>query len=160
MDEPDYYRRHSRLTDPRSQRHQFDGLPADVAAMTKVIGGVLIHRDCTQRFGFTLAAQRRDEANTRYVEAILNYVGTLDERRPEDRFAGTCRDFTVLLCAMLREAGVAARARAGFAGYFTDGFFDDHWVVELWDDDRGWYLVARRSPAPRKAPTPTPTSTR
>jgi hypothetical protein len=43
---------------------------------------------------------------------------------------------------MLREAGIPARARAGFAGYFADGFFDDHWVVEVWtDDDRGWHLV-------------------
>jgi transglutaminase-like putative cysteine protease len=27
--------------------------------------------------------------------------------------AGTCRDFTVLLCAMLRETGIPARAGAG-----------------------------------------------
>jgi hypothetical protein len=144
MDEDlDYYRRHSRLTDPGAKRHLFSGLLADVAAMAKVVGGVLVHRDQTWRFGFTLPEQRRDEANTRHVAAILSWLGTLDERRPEDRFAGTCRDFTVLLCAMLREAGVPARARAGFAGYFTDadGFFDDHWVVEVWDDDRGWRLI-------------------
>ncbi|HLL66267.1 MAG TPA: transglutaminase-like domain-containing protein [Micromonosporaceae bacterium] len=141
MDELGYYRRHSRLTDPGSQRHLFDGLPADVAAMAEVIGGVLIHRDWTGRFGFTLPEQRRVEANTRYVEAMLTSLGTLDERGPEHRFAGTCRDFAVLLCAMLREAGSPARARAGFAGYFIDGFFDDHWVVEVWTDDRGWHLV-------------------
>jgi transglutaminase-like putative cysteine protease len=141
MDELDYYRRHSRLTDPGSQRHLFNGLPTDIVAMAHVIGGVLIHRDCTQRFGFTLPDERRHEANTRYVEAILTALGTLDDRRPEDRFAGTCRDFTVMLCAMLREAGIPARARAGFAGYFTDGFFDDHWVVETWSNDAGWHLV-------------------
>ena len=142
MDEElDYYRRHSRLTDPGAERHLFSGLPADVAAMAKVVGGVLVHRDHTWRFGFALPDERRDEANTRHVRAILGHLGTLDERRPQDRFAGTCRDFTVLLCAMLREAGVPARARAGFAGYFTGGFFDDHWVVEVWADGRGWRLV-------------------
>jgi Transglutaminase-like superfamily len=141
MDELDFYRRHSPLSDPGAKRHLFDGLSSDVAALAKVIGGVLVHRDWTWRFGFTLPQHRRDEANTRHVAAILDYLGTLDERRPEDRFAGTCRDFTVLLCAMLREAGVPARARAGFAGYFTAGFFDDHWVVEVWDDRRGWRLV-------------------
>jgi hypothetical protein len=150
MGELAYYRRHSRLTDPGATRDLFRGLPADAAAMAEVIGGVMVHRDETWRFGFTLPERRRDEANTRYVEAILAYLGTLDERRPEDRFAGTCRDFTVLLCAMLREAGVPARARAGFAGYFTDGFFDDHWVVEVWDDDRGWHLVdAQLASAPK-----------
>lgn len=141
MDELGFYRRHSRLTDPGANRDLFRGLPADVADLAKVIGTVLVHRDWTWRFGFTLPERRRAEANTRYVAAILNYLGTLQERRPEDRFAGTCRDFAVLLCAMLREAGVPARARAGFAGYFTDGFFDDHWVTEVWDDEHGWRLV-------------------
>lgn len=141
MDELAYYRAQSRITDPGAQRHLLAGLPADPAALATVIGGVMVHRDCTRRFGFTLPEQRRDEANTRYVEAILGYLGTLDERRPEDRFAGTCRDFTVLLCAMLREVGIPARARAGFAGYFADGFFDDHWVVEAWDGDRGWRMI-------------------
>jgi transglutaminase-like putative cysteine protease len=142
MDELAYYRSHGRITDPGAKRHLLTGLPADPAALAKVVGGVMIHRDGTRPFGFALSEQRREEANTRYVEAILAYVGTLDERRPEDRFAGTCRDFTVLLCAMLREVGIPARARAGFAGYFSsDGFFDDHWVVEVWDDGRGWYLI-------------------
>ena len=150
MDELDCYRRHSRLTDPGSQRQLFNALPADVAAIANVVGGVLIHRDWTWRFGFTLPEQRREEANTRYVETILTHLGTLDERRPEDRFAGTCRDFAVLLCAMLREAGIPARARAGFAGYFTVGFFDDHWVVEVWNADRGWQLVdAQVASAPK-----------
>jgi hypothetical protein len=143
MDELDHYRSHSRITDPGANRHLLAGIPADTAAMAKVIGGVMVHRDEAWRFGFSLPVHRREEANTRYFEAILSHLGTLDERSPEDRFAGTCRDFAVLLCAMLREAGVPARARAGFAGYFTatDGFFDDHWVVEAWDDVRGWHLI-------------------
>ncbi len=143
MDELDYYRSHSRITEPGAKQHLLTGLPADPAELARVIGGVMVHRDQTWRFGFALPQQRRDEANTRYVEAILSHLGSLDERRPEERFAGTCRDFTVLLCALLRDAGVPARARAGFAGYFTDtnGFFDDHWVVEVWTDDRGWHLV-------------------
>lgn len=104
MDELAYYRSHSPITDPGTKRHLLTGLQVHPAALAKVIGGVMVHRDCTRPFGFTLPEQRRDEANTRYVEAILTYLGNLDERRPEDRFAGTCRDFTVLLCAMLRDA--------------------------------------------------------
>ncbi len=141
MEELAYYVQHSPLTDPGTMGHLFSGLPPDAAALARVIGGVLVHRDCTQRFGFAIPEDRRDEANTRHVEAILAYLGTLDERRPEERFAGTCRDFAVLLCAMLRAAGVPARARAGFAGYFADGFFDDHWVVEVWGGERGWHLI-------------------
>jgi len=152
MEELDFYRRHSPVTDPGAGRHLLGNLPAGVAALAKVIGGVMVHRDEAWRFGFTLPEERRDEANTRNVEAILTRLGSLDERRPEDRFAGTCRDFSVLLCAMLREAELPARARAGFAGYFSGpgGFFDDHWVVEVWDDKRGWRLVdAQLASAPR-----------
>jgi hypothetical protein len=141
MDELDYYRHHSRITDPGAARGWLGGLPSDPAALATLIGGVMIHRDQSWRYAFTLPQERRDEANTRYVDAILTQLGSLGEHDPEQRFAGTCRDFAVLLCALLRESGVPARARAGFAGYFTDGFFDDHWVTEVWHDERGWYLV-------------------
>jgi len=134
------YRRHSPMTDPGPLLPT--DVPADLSAMVDVIGGVLVHRDETAwRFGFALPEHRREEANTRHVAAILDRLGSLAARPPQERFAGTCRDFTVLLVAMLRAAGVAARARCGFAGYFVDGFFDDHWVAEVWSDDRGWRLV-------------------
>ncbi|GAA5190186.1 transglutaminase-like domain-containing protein [Rugosimonospora acidiphila] len=146
MDEREFYRGQSRVTDPGSWRSLLRDLPRDLPGMGEVIEGVIVHRDETRRFGFELPAERRDEANTRYLEAILGRLGSLSWRPPRDRFAGTCRDFAVLLCAMLREAGVPARVRCGFAGYFAEGFFDDHWVVEVHDDDGdgggiGWRLV-------------------
>lgn len=138
----DFYLRHSALTDPGPYKSMFDGLPADVAALSTIIRGVLVHRDETEwLFGFALPAERRDEANIRYASAILERLGSLDERPAEQRFAGTCRDFALLLCAMLRSTGVPARLRAGFGGYFTPGFFDDHWVVEYWTDGQGWRLA-------------------
>jgi hypothetical protein len=150
MDELDFYRGHSRVTEPGAQRGLLDGLPREFLAMAEVVGGVVVHRDeTTWRFGFALPEQRRDEANTRYVEQILHRMGRLDPRPPEERFAGTCRDFAVVLCAMLRSAGVPARTRCGFAGYFIKDFFDDHWVVEAWDD-RGWRLIdAQIASAPK-----------
>jgi Transglutaminase-like superfamily len=143
MRELDFYRQHSPLTNPGRHRDLLQGLPADPAELAVIIDGFLVHRDETVwRHGFELPEARRAEADTRYVEAILGRVGPLAERPPEERFAGTCRDFTVLLCAMLREAGLPARARCGFAGYFSaEDFFHDHWVVELWQDGRGWHLV-------------------
>ena len=150
MDEAAFFRRHSRLTDPGAGRPLLAGL-TDIEAMTEAIGGVMVHRDETVwRFGFALPEERREEANTRFVAAILAHLGSLDARPATERFAGTCRDFTVLLCAMLREAGTPARARCGFANYFAEGFFDDHWVVEAWDDDLGWRLIdAQVASAPK-----------
>jgi transglutaminase-like putative cysteine protease len=142
LDELAFYRQHSPLTDPGDHRELLAGLPANVAALGEIVRGVLVHRDETVRlFGFELPTQRRDEANTRYVAAILDRLGDLVARPATQRFAGTCRDFSILLCAMLREAGVPARLRCGFAGYFAPGCFDDHWVVEYWADEHGWRLA-------------------
>jgi hypothetical protein len=52
MDELDYYRGQSQLTDPGTKRDLFGGLPADIAGMAEVIDGVMVHRDETEwRFG-------------------------------------------------------------------------------------------------------------
>ena len=55
-------------------------------------------------------------------------------RPPAKRLVGTCRHFSVLLVALLRQQGVPARAWCGFATYFTPGQFEDHWVSEYWSD--------------------------
>ncbi|MEV6634366.1 transglutaminase-like domain-containing protein [Actinoplanes sp. NPDC051470] len=138
MDDLDFYRRQSPTTDPGGPA--FDGLPPDVATLTQVIGGLVVHRDLTAAFGFDLPPARRSEADTRDVAAILAHLGGLDPKPPSERLAGTCRDFAVLLVSMLRAQGRPARARVGFAGYFAEGWFDDHWVAEVWDDD-GWRLI-------------------
>ena len=142
MDELEFYRQHSPLTDPAEHRALLAGLPTDVAALGAIVRGVIVHRDETSWLhGFDLPPERRDEANVRWTRSILGYLGDLRERPADRRFAGTCRDFSVLLCALLRESGVPARCRAGFAGYFTDGFFDDHWAVEYWSAAHGWRLA-------------------
>src|SRR4051812_28863345 len=132
MEELEFYRRQNAITDPG---RPLPGLPADPGTLARIVGGVLVHRDWAPH------AVRREDADLRFVSAMLDRLGSLDERASERRLAVTCRDFTVLLVALLRAAGVPARARAGVAGYFTDGFFDDHWVVETWAAGRGWHLV-------------------
>lgn len=142
MREQEFYRSHSPFTDPGDLSGLLVGLPPDIEALSGIVRGVVAHRDETSwLFGFELPEQRRDEARLRHVRAILGLLGDLRERPAETRFAGTCRDFAILLCAMLRASGVPARLRCGFAGYFTLGFFDDHWVVEYWHDEHGWRLA-------------------
>jgi hypothetical protein len=75
MDELRYYRGHSRVTDPGTERRSVSDLPPDAAGMAEVIGGVIVHRDETVRGSACAAPARRDEANTR-VEAILHRLGT------------------------------------------------------------------------------------
>ena len=37
-----------------------------------------------------------------------------------------------MLCGLLRHQGVPARVRCGFAGYFSKGHWEDHWICECW----------------------------
>ena len=84
-----------------------------------------------------------------------------EPRDPSERFVGTCRDFALLMCSLLRATGTPARIRCGFATYFDDGFHEDHWVTEYRLPDGSWRLVdaqvaargARRALRPAGRPT-------
>lgn len=151
----DFYRTQSAASDPGGA-DVFAGLPADPRILAEAVRNLLVHREETHLFGYELPRDRKDaEAETRYAADILAVARGLCDapldrpRRPEQRFAGTCRDFALLLCSALREKGVPARVRGGYATYFTPGFHDDHWITEFWDGSRGnWRLVDAQLPAP------------
>lgn len=146
--ESDFYRTQSVVSDPGSPA-VFAGLPADPPTLARTVRHLLVHREESQHlFGYALPPERKQaEAETRYAADILAVVRGLDDapldrpRLPAHRFAGTCRDFALLLCSALRAKGIPARPRVGFATYFTPGFHDDHWVTEFWDAGRGWLLA-------------------
>ncbi|KAK0749774.1 hypothetical protein B0T18DRAFT_389311 [Schizothecium vesticola] len=61
---------------------------------------------------------------------------------PVDRVVGCCRDAVVLFIALARHKGIPARGRVGFVSYFHEGWFIDHVVAEVWDnEEKGWRLV-------------------
>ncbi|SDQ32416.1 transglutaminase domain-containing protein [Thermostaphylospora chromogena] len=116
--------------------HLIDRLPGDVAKLASVGHGLLIHEHLASAYGVTLSPEDRESLHVRPAERLLELITTRDDR-PLDvpresaaRLAGNCRHFTVLAVTMLRAHGIAARARCGFAAYFIDGFFEDHWVCE------------------------------
>lgn len=146
VNELDFYRRQTGVTDPGDLAELYAGIPDDVAELTTLLQGVAMHRDgALWRFGVMLSDQRYAEGETRGVRDILALLGGFDERPPEDRFGATCRDFCVLLCSMLRHRGVPARVRGGFGNYNwifgAPRLFDDHWVVEYWSAAHGWRLA-------------------
>jgi hypothetical protein len=80
----------------------------------------------------------------RPVRALLDRIVALDDRpwslprEPGRRLVVDCRSLAVTMCAVLREHGVAARARYGFAGYLAPTHWQSHVVCEHLTDDRGW----------------------
>ncbi|TBR27303.1 MAG: transglutaminase domain-containing protein, partial [Reyranella sp.] len=119
---------------------QFAALPDDVAGLAKVLQGLLIHEHMPDVYGVALSERQRCEPHVRSAEAILERIAVHDPRPlsqarlPGERFAGCCRHYTLLLVAMLRSKGIAARARCGFGAYFAKGKFMDHWVAEYFDE--------------------------
>jgi Transglutaminase-like superfamily len=138
----------SATTSPRDHAGLFDGLPGDIGGLCGVVQGLVVHAYWANRYGLAPDDARREEVGLRTVARQLARIVELDPRplteaRPVDRrIVGMCRDFTVLLTAMLRHQGVPARARCGFGRYFEPGLYEDHWACEYWNAGEGrWVLV-------------------
>lgn len=126
---------------------QFSGL-STLQQTTAVGHGLLIHEHIAPNYGVHLSDHERRSVHMRRIEDVLEHAVSIDDaplveaRPPANRAAGNCRHFTVLLVALLRAQGVAARARCGFGMYFRDGLGEDHWVAEYWNSDESrWVLV-------------------
>ena len=137
-----------KITSPGNQATLFNPLPRDIASLVKIVQGLMIHVFWIEKYGIELDAARKEEVQLRFVSKMLASILELDPlplteaREPAKKLVGNCRDFSVLLTAMLRQQGIPARARCGFANYFKPGHHMDHWVVEYWNDKRKrWMLV-------------------
>ncbi|MEU5086255.1 transglutaminase domain-containing protein [Streptomyces sp. NPDC021356] len=124
------------------------GLPRDPGLLAGVVRDLVIHRGEGERFGYAIPPDRlHQDAESRYVREILRLLREraatpLTVRRPPGtRFVGTCRDFALLHCSLLRATGTPARVRCGFATYFEGGDHADHWVTEFRTPQGGWRLA-------------------
>lgn len=150
----EYYARQSPITDPGKYAELFENLPIDIPTLCKIVQGIMIHHASADLRGLRLTDKWKEDVELRYVAELLARVLELDDhpltiiRPPERRLAIKCREFAIMLCAMLRHQGIPARARCGFAKYFgecpdsTSDFNVDHWVCEYRKaDEQRWVLV-------------------
>jgi hypothetical protein len=145
----EYYRNHGPMTAPGADAAMLAPIPRDIAAACDAIQGILIHRDIAPSlYDLKLSEETRDLANVRPIAAMLSQIRALSDRpltearEPKQRMPVVCRHFATMLCGILREQGVPARARCGFGAYFLPGRFEDHWVAECWNSAQNrWILV-------------------
>jgi hypothetical protein len=153
---PDAYLAPGPFTDPRDLADRLARLSArggrDPAALAEVVRSVMVHALWRQAYGLPDDPARiTRETNLRDLRSMLARIGELEAslgRSPDDvsslplpqRLIGNCRDHSVLYAALLRVAGIPARARCGFGRYFEVGKWIDHWVVERWDG-RCWVVT-------------------
>jgi hypothetical protein len=143
-----FYRTPGAMADAGAHAALFNALPDDVRSIAKAVAGLLLHQHIAPAYGETLSQARIAEAQLRgaggILDCILEHENTaLTQERPLARRAiGVCRHYTLLLVAMLRAKGYAARSRCGFASYFETGKFLDHWVGEYWSEaQKRWIMV-------------------
>ena len=122
---------------------------ADIGTAVEVVQSILVYDMVAKDFyDVDLTAEQMGTVHERDAAAILNVARSIDqravgeEREPDARVGGRCNTYTLMTVALLRSAGIPARARCGFATYFVPGYFEDHWVAEYWDAGRGrWTMV-------------------
>ena len=148
-DELATYSAHTVCSDPGRMTEWTGEQPRDLAELRRRVSGLVFHYRANgdlSRHGF--GDDRLTEIDLRYAEEQFARLAELkadrlDGRRaPTERILGCCRDFTLLFVSLARTAGIPARSRVGFAGYFDDGWWIDHVVAEVWDADAArWRLV-------------------
>jgi hypothetical protein len=143
-----FYSRPAGFTWPGNHADALARLPANIAALTEVAHGLIMHEHLAGIYGFELAEERRASVHVRPVSRLLDQIVAEDSRpltvarEPSARVPGNCRHFTVLTVASLRAHGIPARARCGFGGYFGSGWYEDHWACEYWDATAGHWTLA------------------
>ena len=144
----EYYTHPAKMTAPGMHPRALDGLPHDLKDLCDVVQGVLLHEHWAAANKVTLTPARRAESQIRSASHMISQILSHDVRpiaQPRDlskRVVGVCRHFTVLAAALLRHQGVPARARCGFGSYFNRGTFEDHWVVEYWNETQNRWVLA------------------
>ncbi|QCI64129.1 transglutaminase-like domain-containing protein [Phreatobacter stygius] len=130
------YAKQDHVTDPGGLAALYDDLPAEPGALRDIVSGLIIHVSWAAQYGISpdTAMPRETQSVADRLQLIQkNCPGPLAAERPaERRTFGTCRDYSLLLCSMLRQRSVPARVRCGFATYFSAGPYQDHWIVEYW----------------------------
>ncbi|SKC41730.1 transglutaminase domain-containing protein [Krasilnikoviella flava] len=166
------YARHSAYSDPGPHADLLAAVAPDRAEIGRAACATIVHY---RAGGVPLRDEQRADIDRWWLASTLDAAterrpGPLTEgRAPGQMVAGCCRDHTLFSLAVLRQHGVPARSRIGFAAYFEPPFFHDHVVVEHWDaagerwvrwdpeltPDGSWEFDVRDMPTGPASPFPT-----
>ena len=143
-----YFSQYGRITNPGPYADLYTDLPYDISSLVQVVQGLVLHVFWAERYGVSLADERKAEVQLRKMKYRLERTLGLDShplgtpRANANKIVGNCRDFSVTLASMLQSKGIAARARCGFGTYFMPDHYEDHWVCEYMNEsEQRWVLV-------------------
>lgn len=142
----DFYRTQGERT--KVDPEELSGLPDDIAGICEAIRGLIVHPGDLELFGLDFPEERISSRQARSLREFIGRIRSISgqplsvSREPEDRAVGICRHFSMFLCSVLREKDIPARCRCGFSTYLSNGWFEDHWICEYWNDkNQAWIRV-------------------
>ena len=149
LSELEYFASHGMISDPGKYKNKLKDVDDEPSEICGLVQGLLIHAFWIEKYGIKRNENRKfTELQSRSVREILeiiffrNSASLKIPRDPQERITSTCRDFSLLLCSILRSKGIPARLRCGFASYFEPDHFEDHWICECWDKNKErWVMV-------------------
>lgn len=144
-----YYTEPSKFTDLSSFQNEINLLPDDIEKLSDFVQHNLIHSYWLRHYGVQVDdATKFLEMQTRSSKDIITLAMTKsgqsfsEDKSTNDRVVSICRDFSLLLCSLLRAKGIPARIRCGFATYLVADHFEDHWICEYWNrQESRWIMV-------------------
>lgn len=130
---------HSPATDPGAFGYLLEAVPAAPDAIGPAARNLIAHYRAQAE---DLPESTRGDINLRWLAEHLatdqrRHGCPLGVERPVGaRLQGCCRDHTLFAVGVLRQHGVPARSRVGFAGYLNPDWHFDHVIAEYRDGDR------------------------
>jgi hypothetical protein len=121
----------------------------------RLLGTVRYPPFSARQIGVAVPAHAEEDRSLRrtsllLAEAVRRDGRPLSEHREISNYLFvTCRDFAMLAVSALRERGIPARLRAGFAGYFNPGIWEDHYLCEHCAGGSWTFLDAQLGPISR-----------
>ncbi|TFV42533.1 transglutaminase domain-containing protein [Bradyrhizobium frederickii] len=127
---------HTRWSAPGAQRERLSELPSSPTTLADALANFLMAYGSAKARGVDVSPEAEEDRNLRSVARLLETAFFRDSRsltvrrRAAGCLYGTCHDFALLAVSALRESGIPARLRVGFASYLRPGRWEDHWVCE------------------------------
>ena len=148
-------RQHTYWSDPGGRQDRLGELPNDPRAIADSLELFVVHHAVAPQIGVMVPARAEGDRGLRRVSMLLDealrrdFRALSEHRNITNYLFVTCRDFALLAVSALREHGIPARVRAGFASYFSRGIWEDHYVCEYCAGGQWALLDAQLGPLAR-----------
>jgi len=138
----------SEFTELANHLLDINEVPDDISGICKFVQGNLIHSYWLEHYGVEVDSTiKLTEMQIRSAQELVSLAMQKSGepahvfKAPKHRVVSICRDFSLLVCSILRLKGIPARLRSGFATYLAQNHFEDHWICEYWDSNGRWVAV-------------------